>query len=186
MELKYRLLDHPFYQSWSEGTVTKEQLAKYHKSYAEFIELMPQYWHKINKAFNQNTVEAAEIVQDEMSHIPLWADWSHKLPETEEFPRMSELIDSMNKMTPSELLGAVQAFETQQPEVAETKKAGLLKFYGFEENETKYFDEHMKEEEHIEYGNSLKEKFANQDEYKAGFEKGAELFYNGLNLFVTC
>lgn len=186
MELKYRLLDHPFYQSWSEGVVTKEQLAKYHSSYAEFIELMPQYWSKINAAFNQNSAEAIEVVEDEKSHIPLWADWSHKLPATNDYPRMSELIDTMNTMTPSELLGAVQAFETQQPEVAETKKAGLLKFYGFEEGEVKYFDEHMEEEEHINYGNKLKENYANQAEYKAGFEKGSELFYNGLNLFVTC
>lgn len=186
MELKHRLLDHPFYQSWSEGTVTKEQLAKYHKSYSEFIELMPQYWHKINKAFDQNSAEAMEVVEDEMSHIPLWADWSHKLPATKDYPKMSELMNTMDKMSPSELLGAVQAFETQQPEVAETKKAGLLKFYGFEENETKYFDEHMEEEEHINYGTMLKEKYADQTEYQAGFDKGAELFYNGLNLFVNC
>jgi pyrroloquinoline-quinone synthase len=186
MELKYRLLDHPFYQAWTKGEVTKEQLAKYHQSYSEFIELMPQYWDKINKAFNQNSAEADSIVQDEASHIKLWADWSHKLPVTQDYPHMSELIGTMNQMTPSELLGAVQAFETQQPEVAATKKAGLLEFYGFEESETKYFDEHMEEEEHISYGNTIREKHANQEEYKAGFDKGAELFYKGLDLFVSC
>lgn len=186
MELKFRLLDHPFYQSWTKGEVTEEQLSKYHKSYSEFIELMPQYWHKINKAFNQNSAEAFAVVEDENSHIPLWADWSHKLPVTNDYPRMSELIDTMNKMTPSQLLGAIQAFETQQPEVAATKKAGLLEFYGFQENETKYFDEHMKEEEHINYGQKLKENYANQEEYQYGFDKGAELLYNGLSLFVNC
>jgi len=186
MELKYRLLDHPFYQAWTAGEVTKDQLSKYHKSYAEFIELMPQYWDKINKAFNQDTDLAKEVVADEKSHIPLWANWSNKLPATEGHPRMTEVIEGMNNMTPSELLGAVQAFETQQPEVAETKKAGLLEFYGFDEGDTKYFDEHMEEEEHINYGTMLKEKYANQEEYKAGFDKGSELFYNGLNLFVNC
>lgn len=174
-----------FYQAWNEGVVTQEQLAKYHRSYAEFIELMPRYWHKINMAFNQDTQEAFEVVEDELSHIPLWADWGTDLPYTKTYPRMAEVIDGLNKMTPSELLGAIQAFETQQPEVAETKRAGLVNHYGVSKDNTKYFDEHTKEEEHIAYGNMLKEKYANKEEYEAGFAKGAELFYNGLNLFVN-
>lgn len=186
MELKHRLLDHPFYQAWTKGEVTKDQLAKYHKSYSEFIELMPQYWHKINKAFNQNSAEAYSVVEDETSHIELWEKWSHKLPKIKDYPQMSELIGTMNTMTPSELLGAIQAFETQQPEVATTKKAGLLEFYGFNESDVTYFNEHIEEEEHINYGNKLRELYANEQEYKAGFDKGAELYYKGLDLFVAC
>lgn len=184
MELKYRLLDHPFYQAWTKGEITKEQLSKYHKSYSEFIELMPKYWEKINKSFGITSTEGAQVVADEQNHIALWEKWSSKLPETNEFPRMEEVINSMETMTPSELLGAIQAFETQQPEVAETKKEGLLCHYGYDESETTYFDDHMEEEEHIQFGNSIKEKYANKEEYERGFNRGAELFYKGLDLFV--
>ena len=186
MDLKFRLLDHPFYQAWTAGEVTPEQLSNYHKSYAEFIELMPQYWEKISNAFAKDSELAKEVIADETGHIELWQKWFGRLPQTDSFPKMTEVINSMSNMTPSELLGAVQAFEMQQPEVAKTKKEGLILHYGFTEKETLYSDDHMVEEEHIQFGNYLRENFANKDEYQKGFDKGAELFYNGLNLFTEC
>ncbi len=184
MELKFRLLEHPFYQAWTMGEVTTQQLSVYHKSYADFIEMMPKYWDKINKAFGSEGDLAEKIVNEEFEHIALWNKWSDKLPTSNEYPSMADIMDAMNTMSPSELLGAIQAFEIQQPEVAKTKKEGLLKWYGFNEAETTYFDEHMNEIEHIEYGNQIRNK-ANEAEYKAGFDKGAELFYNGLNKFLN-
>jgi pyrroloquinoline quinone (PQQ) biosynthesis protein C len=87
-------------------------------------------------------------------------------------------------MTPSELLGALHSFEIQQPEVAESKKDGLLKHYGFSEKDLKYFDEHMNEQDHISYGKYLKEEFADEEEFNKGFERGSELFFKNLNLFM--
>lgn len=181
----YRLLDHPFYQAWTKGEVSMSQLANYHKSYSEFIELMPQFWQKINDGFQVDTAEAREVVEDEKSHIDHWAKWAHRLPETDSYSRMSDVIDTLKEMTASELLGAIQAFEMQQPEVAETKKAGLLEHYGYEESDTTYFDEHMEEEEHIAFGNDLKEKYAVQQEYENGFATGAKLYYDALDLFMN-
>lgn len=185
MKKEYRLLNHPFYKDWTKGEVSLPQLANYHKSYSEFIELMPLYWQKINDGFQLNSPEAKEIVEDEQSHIDHWAKWAHRLPQIDSHNRMSELIDTLNEMTPSELLGAIQAFETQQPEVAETKKAGLLEHYGYKETDTTYFDEHMEEEEHIAYGNKIKEEHADAEEYEYGYNTGAKLFYDALDLFMA-
>lgn len=184
MELKHKLLDHPFYQAWTMGDITMDQLSVYHKSYADFIELMPVYWNKINEAFGAKGDLAEKIVNEEFEHIALWHKWSDRLPVANEYPKMSDIIEALDGMTPSELLGAVQAFEIQQPGVAETKKDGLLKHYGFTNEETVYFDEHMEEEHHINYGNKIRE-MAVEAEYRAGFDKGAELFYNGLNKFMN-
>lgn len=184
MKLKYRLLDHPFYQAWTMGEVTKEQLSKYHRSYAEFIELMPVYWNKITDSFNLNDEMAKEVVTDEKMHIELWKKWDTKLQDTDDYPHLSEVINELNKMNPSELLGAIQAFEIQQPEVAKTKKEGLLNHYGYNENETVYFDEHMLEEAHINYGQHIMKNFADLNDYENGFNKGAELFYKGLDLYL--
>lgn len=182
MQLKCKLLEHPFYQAWTMGEVTADQLSAYHKSYNEFIHEMPNYWSKIATAFNQSE-QAKDVIEDEAAHIDLWAKWEGKLPEVKSFPKMSDVLTGFANMTPSELLGAVHAFEIQQPEVAKTKKEGLLKWYGFNEKDTTYFDEHMEEEEHIQFGKTLYENFANKEEFQKGFEKGSELLYDGLSLF---
>ncbi len=185
MQNTFRLLDHPFYQAWTKGEVSPEQLANYHKSYSEFIELMPHFWQKVIDGLEADSAEAREVVEDEKSHIGLWAKWAHRLPETNGYSRMSDLIDTLQEMTPSELLGAVQAFEMQQPEVAETKKAGLIEHYGYNDSDTTYFDEHMEEEEHIAYGNRLREEYAVANEYEHGYTTGAKLFYDALDLFLN-
>lgn len=185
MEIKHRLLDHPFYQAWTKGEVTKEQLAKYHASYNEFIEEMPKYWQKIIDGFGENGTFAAKVVQDETEHIELWQKWNSKLPKTDEFPTMADLNSELNEMSTSELLGAIAAFEMQQPEVAKTKKEGLLEHYGYEASELTYFDDHMEEEAHIAFGKSLANRFADKREYEKGFTKGAKLFYDALDKYVN-
>ncbi len=185
MELKYKLLDHPFYQAWTMGEVTFEQLSKYHKSYNDFIQLMPTYWDRINKGFNLNDADSKRIVEDETRHIGQWQMWNGNLPSTETFPKMEEVLSTFANMTPSELLGAVQAFEMQQPEVAHTKKEGLLNHYGYQAGELIYFDEHMEEEAHISYGLGLRDKYANAEEFQNGFDKASEVLYKGLDLFVN-
>lgn len=185
MELKHKLLDHPFYQAWTKGEITKEQLAKYHSSYNEFITEMPNFWQKVIDGFGENSTFASKVVKDETEHIDLWQEWSSKLPITNEFPSMSDLNQELNTMTTSELLGAIQAFEVQQPEVAETKKAGLLEHYGYEASELTYFDDHMEEEAHIAFGKSLAKRFADKKEFERGFNRGAELFYNALDKYLN-
>ena len=185
MELKYKLLDHPFYQSWMKGEITADQLAKYHSSYNEFIELMPVYWDKIIKSFNEESNFAKKVVEEEVEHIALWQDWKGRLPITESYPGMQDVIQELNNMNSSELLGAIQAFEMQQPEVAETKKEGLMCHYGFNASELKYFDEHINEEPHIAFGRQLAKRNANMEDFQRGFDRGAELYYNALNKYLN-
>ena len=181
MKLKYRLLDHPFYQSWNEGSVTKEQLTDYAESYKEIINKIPEWWGKILKDFD--TPDSRGVVEDETRHIAQWNVWADKLEKTGKHPRFNDLTSELDAMTASELLGAIHAFEIQQPEVASTKKEGLLWHYGFTPDETIYFDEHMDEAAHIGFGAHLADQHANMDEFEKGFERGSELFYKGLDRF---
>lgn len=183
MKLKYKLLEHPFYQAWTKGEITMEQLAKYHKSYADFIELIPTYWKNITVGFEQNDDMAREVIADEIKHIGLWNQLSEKLPEIDNYPKLTEVINELDKMNTSELLGAIQAFEIQQPEVALTKKKGLIENYGFNSDETEYFDEHLNEEAHINYGSNLKNRFADEKDFNKGFEKASEIYYKALDMF---
>jgi pyrroloquinoline-quinone synthase len=180
MILSYSLLNHPFYQAWSHGTVTRGQLARYARSYAEFIAEMPAYWARIGQDFG---VDTSAIVAEETQHIALWEKWSAQLPKTADYPRMTEVLDAFANFNASELLGAVQAFEIQQPGVARTKKDGLLAHYGFAETDTVYFDEHLNEQAHIDFGAGLAADKANLVELQKGFNRGAEVVYRSLDLF---
>ncbi len=182
MNLTHKLLDHPFYQAWSHGKVTQDQLARYARGYAEFIGLMPAYWARIGQGLN---VDTSKLVAEETAHAVLWEKWAAKLPEPSTHPRMTAVIEALDKLSPSELLGAVQAFEVQQPEVARTKKDGLLAHYGFAEKDTVYFDEHLKEEAHIEFGSRVAAAKAKPQEYQHGFELGAKWIYHSLDSFVA-
>lgn len=184
MTLKYKLLDHPFYQDWSCGKITTEQLSKYAVSYHGFIKEIPNYWQKVVLGLNAMNDEAFDVIVDEHSHISLWEEFSSKLPKVTDYPVMNDVLDAFNSMTPSELLGAIHAFEIQQPEVAKTKKAGLLEYYGYSPEEVKYFDAHLDEQEHIIFGTLLMHTSADKNEFNQGFEKGSVLLYNSLDLFL--
>ena len=185
MELKKKLIEHPFYQMWMKGELTFEQLADYHKSYAEFIEMIPILWAKVVTDFKLETSMSDEIVKDETEHVLLWKKWEHKLPDISDYHSMKSIIDEIGKMSTSELLGAIHAFEVQQPEIATTKKNGLKEHYGYNDEELLYFDEHINEEDHIRFGKEIAEKYANKSAFQNGFERASELYYSGMDMFMN-
>lgn len=184
MKLQHKLSEHPFYQMWQKGEITNEQLSKYAYSYMEFIEKIPEYWQKSITGLNVNEKYSEELIKEENEHTELWKGFKSKF-NCNEFPDMRDVNNNFSKMNPSELLGAIHSFEIQQPEVAKTKKEGLLKYYGFNESVTKYFDEHLNEAEHIAFGKMLSEKYADKNDFEKGFNKGAEIVYNALDRFLV-
>lgn len=185
MILKHRLLDHPFYQKWTSGEITLEQLSDYAHSYKELIGSIPGLWNKVLTGFEVDSKDSHKIVSDETEHIDLWNVWADKLNKPETIKSFANVIDELSEMTESELLGAIHAWESQQPEVAQTKMDGLKTHYGFIDADLEYFSEHLKEEEHIEFGLKLKEKKADSEQFNSGFEKGSKIFYNSLDMFIN-
>jgi pyrroloquinoline-quinone synthase len=185
LTLTKKLLDHPFYQAWTEGKITNEQLSVYADAYLGLIEKIPYFWKKSVNGLGVDTPDSKEVIADEISHIPMWKNWSEKLQINGGRLNLDDLSSELERMNASELLGAIHSFEVQQPEVAKTKKDGLIKFYGFDNSELKYFDEHMNEEKHIKFGSDIVKQYANPEDFKNGFERGSELFYNGLDRFLN-
>jgi pyrroloquinoline-quinone synthase len=183
MEIRPRLLEHPFYQAWTKGELSVEQLVRYHQGYARFIERFPSYWRTVVDAFSPDAAGDA-VVRDELDHIELWKLWGSALPSAVDAPGLEKTIAAFDAMPPSRLLGAIHAFELQQPEVAATKKDGLLRHYGFRPDALTYFDEHLHEEKHIAYGLGLAERFADPAEFSEGVRSGAEFVYASLDDFV--
>jgi pyrroloquinoline quinone (PQQ) biosynthesis protein C len=146
---------------------------------------MPVYWQKVLDCLGVKEETGSEIVKEETEHIALWKRWSSQLESVSSFPAMTNVLGEFEKMNPSELLGALHAFEIQQPAVAKTKKEGLINYYGFTLETTIYFDEHMNEQKHILYGEKIAEIFADKKDFQNGFERGSELVYKSLDLFMN-
>jgi pyrroloquinoline-quinone synthase len=181
--LQPRLLDHPFYQAWTRGEVSPGTLAAYHKAYTAFIKRIPSWWSTAVAGAGDASPLGRTIIREEESHIPLWEKWGEQLPPSDSATDLQSTIDAFDALSPAALLGALQAFEIQQPDVARTKKDGLLQHYGFSPDVLTYFDEHMKEEKHIRFGARLAT-HVDAKEYQAGFARGAELVYTSLDRFV--
>jgi pyrroloquinoline-quinone synthase len=184
MRLKNRLLDHPFYKLWSKGKLSKEQLSKFSYSYYELVKLIPVIWEQSVKGLKAESKDSDKVIKEESLHIIMWNQFKSQL-DCETFPGMKDIEKELTKMNPSELLGAIHAFEIQQPDISKIKKESLLYFYGIKSKFTRYFDEHMNEAEHIEFGKSLAGKYADKKDFESGFEKGSEIFYHALDRFLN-
>ena len=79
MELRFKLLEHPFYQSWTKGEITIPQLSAYAAAYTEFIDRVPHLWQRVTDNLGINGAESSAIIAEETEHANLWRLWSGKL-----------------------------------------------------------------------------------------------------------
>lgn len=184
MQPEKRLLDHPFYEAWERGDVTTDQLADYAEAYQAFMDRVPVYWRRVLDGLDVEDPRGEAVVAEEREHADLWAEWRSDLPEAGDAPELTALFEALDGMSPSELAGALHAYETQQPEVAETKNAGLVEHYGFSEDDLAFFDEHVEEDEHIAFGAELREEHADAAAFDRGFRRGADRVYHSLDAFA--
>lgn len=137
---KWKLLKHPFYQAWVAGQLPLPALQSYAQEYGAFISLMPLGWQ---------TLEDAETVEEEQEHIELWQDFA-KAFDTKigdaKLPAIVSLSTTTRKLFDNKVtaMGALFAFEVQQPETASSKLEGLREFYDVPIEAEKYFIEHAK------------------------------------------
>lgn len=141
---RHDLGQHPFYQNWRNGTLPKAKLATYSSEYGEFVKTIGQGWA---------TVGLPQYVQEETEHVGLWATFRDELgaPEGATNTQTKALVDVARNLfaTRPEAVGALYAFEAQQPATATTKLDGLRAHYGVSEKAEEYFVVHARQ--HSEY-----------------------------------
>ena len=142
----HNLLNHPFYQAWSAGELSLDTLRSYAREYGTFISTIPQGWE---------AVDDAEIAAEETEHIDLWADFATGLNTTvseAQIPQVKSLVETANELFSERAtaLGALYAFEAQQPATAASKLAGLKAFYQLPETAEPYFETHAHNEHEAE------------------------------------
>lgn len=142
----YNLLNHPFYQAWRVGELPVEVLRTYAREYGAFISTIPNGWEAINDV---------EIAAEETEHIDMWADFASGLDTVvseAEIPQVKALLQTADELfsEPTTALGALYAFEAQQPATAQSKLAGLKEFYQLPETVEPYFETHSHNEHEAE------------------------------------
>ena len=142
----WNLLQNPFYQAWSEGTLPQEALRTYAREYGALISLMPSGWE---------TLADHGIAQEEREHLDLWNDFARGLG-TEigqaHRPQVRNLVQTAQQLfaDPTTALGALYAFESQQPATAQSKLDGLKAFYDLPQTVEPYFEIHSHNEHESE------------------------------------
>jgi pyrroloquinoline-quinone synthase len=136
---QYNLLQHPFYLAWNEGHLTKEQMAVYAGEYGSFIQLISEGWHAAGEQ---------AIAQEEEEHYVLWRNFSESLGTKNmgaTISQVNELVRSVKNCFRSYAgaLGALYAFEAQQPATASLKLEGIKRHYNNWQADGTYFTIHQ-------------------------------------------
>jgi pyrroloquinoline-quinone synthase len=148
--MRYSMLKHPFYVAWSEGKLSREVLQEYAKQYYAHVRAFPTYVSAVHSHCDDletRQMLLENLIEEEQgaeNHPELWLRFAESLGVTRETVRNAELLPAtqdsvarMKQLTQSadyrEGLAALYAYETQIPEVAKTKRAGLKEFYGIDD-----------------------------------------------------
>jgi pyrroloquinoline-quinone synthase len=165
------LLKHPFYQAWQNGELTLDHLRGYAAQYYQHVLAFPQYVsaaHAIcpTQAERQELLEnLIEEERGEENHPELWLRFAEGIgaarPEVEgaaPLPETDRLVSLFRQATSdrsfAEACAALYVYESQVPEVAKTKIAGLKRFYGLDDPRgLQFFEVHIGADEvHAQVG----------------------------------
>ena len=143
--MEYSMLKHPFYVAWTEGKLSREVLGEYAKQYYAHVRAFPTYVSGVHShcddlPIRQQLLE--NLIEEERgdeNHPELWLRFAEGLGVAREDVRAAELLPStkesverLQSLTQSEDyrdgLAALLAYESQIPEVAQTKREGLKEF----------------------------------------------------------
>lgn len=156
---KYDLLCHPFYQAWTAGKLTREDLREYGREYYCHVDVFSSYLTEFAvRSENEGLRRAVLANRDEelgkngsRSHPDLWLDFvegmgGNRNVDESRVPEMRELMASFHRVSregaPEEALAAFYSYESQVPRVAAEKARGLREIYGADNKTCGYFTLH--------------------------------------------
>jgi pyrroloquinoline-quinone synthase len=152
------MLKHPFYQAWTEGRLSLEELRAYARQYFHHVEAFPRAVSAVHSAcpdrdgrrmLAENLAEEEGLELGKDDHAKLWLMFACGLGDKEEAVRNQQLnsetkalIDTFRNLSRQSYaagLGALYAYESQFPGVASAKIEGLMDRYGIKDEETLRF-----------------------------------------------
>lgn len=155
---EHSLLKHPFYQAWQAGRLSLEDLKYYAAQYYPHVAHFPRYV----SAVHSNTPELGvrqmlleNLIEEEQgpdNHPELWLRFAEGLGLTRDEvlkapiqPETQECVQTFLALArdpdPRVGLSALYAYESQIPAVSRTKREGLTRFYGIQDERAHAFFE---------------------------------------------
>jgi pyrroloquinoline-quinone synthase len=157
----YDLLRHPFYQAWSRGELTGEDLQEYAKDYYHHVESFPRCLAQFSRRLEQSELRQVVLanLHDELggntqrSHAEFWLDFAEgigagrSLLDHDPPSQIRVLISFFKKVAKEgaleEALAAFYAYESQVPRISREKWRGLTEKYRVSDHTCSYFILHM-------------------------------------------
>jgi|TARA_B110001452_G_scaffold193824_1_gene163829 pyrroloquinoline-quinone synthase len=201
---KHHLLNHSFYKLWNEGALKKETIQEYAAQYFNHVSSFPRYLSAIHS--NCDDIKVRQLLLENLvdeekgneNHPELWMRFAEGMGNTRQDVRDTvvmdetrELVETFKKLSKSEKyhigLAALYCYESMQPEISETKKDGLQKFYGIEdENTLKFFTVHMHADKwHRQVVRKMLAELSNTKEKQAEILEAVTSSLRALNNFLT-
>jgi pyrroloquinoline-quinone synthase len=156
---KRHLLKHPFYQMWERGTLPITVMQKYAEQYYHLERNFPIFLSLMHSGCD--VFEVRQAITDnlydeehgEKNHTELWMRFGEaigtkrdKIKASTPLPETQSAIETFKKMSASSFLegsGALAAYESQIPAIAEKKLHGLKENYKIDDvRGTEFFQLH--------------------------------------------
>jgi pyrroloquinoline-quinone synthase len=146
---RWNLLAHSFYQRWTKGDLTRDELCDYVEQYAHVVRAVPAWLEQVRGG---DSAEVARHAAEERSHVEMWEQFGQALGLSSDAIRSTpanaataRLIQAGTELAADgQAAAVVWALEAQTPAVAGAKLAGLSSFYGIgAQDGDRYFAVHQ-------------------------------------------
>lgn len=160
----YNLLSHPFYQAWSCGELTRDDLRAYAAEYWHQVSAFPTYLSALHSRLPDGELRREvlrNLAEEEGTdsptgrpHSDLWMDFAAGMGATradvlahtvqaEMAALLATFRSAMQEPAPAAALAALYAYESKVPQIAVTKAEGLAQYYSADAATAKYFTLHQ-------------------------------------------
>jgi pyrroloquinoline-quinone synthase len=157
----YDLLQHPFYQAWSKGELTRDELREYASEYWHHVSAFPTYLSALHASLEDAPLRRTvlENLADEEGlpagrpHSDLWMDFAAGMGADDAAVRNRALqpetaallthFRGVMQQAPSSALAALYTYESRVPAIARTKAEGLKQHYAADMATSRYFALHQ-------------------------------------------
>jgi len=157
---RYDLLCHPYYQAWTAGQLTRDDLREYASDYYQHVAAFPTYLSALHSRLEDGEVRRAvlrNLYEEEIdgrAHTELWLDFAEGMGadraavrERKTLAEVKQLVADFHRVaregSAAEALAAFYAYESQIPRVAKQKADGLAQRYSADAKTCGYFELHQ-------------------------------------------
>ncbi len=157
---RFDLLCHPFYQAWSEGKLSTDDLREYSAEYYHHVAAFPTYLSAFHARLEDGELRRnvlRNLADEEIegrAHADLWLDFANGMGANSNDVRSRQPIAEIDALIAhfrsaassanrAEVLATFYAYESQVPRVAKEKASGLRERYAADSKTCGYFTLHQ-------------------------------------------